>query len=179
VNSCANCRTCTLALCSPDPPSIRSRMDVVGSEDEMLFKLTVSFGWTVQLRSAVPALTATLRPDVFPLDLRRIQPAFDPVPPRALSVTDRQPPSSPMRTSTSAGHAAARQSATFLGAFLKLPRPRPQVELKCTCRSPEAGFLFRCSPNPYLNCQAACPICRAAFNPRCKLHYHLYFDDGD
>jgi hypothetical protein len=56
-------------------------MDVVGREDELLFKLTVSFAWTVQLRSAVPAQTATLRPDVFSFDFRRIQRAFDPVPP--------------------------------------------------------------------------------------------------
>ncbi len=27
----------------------------------------------------------------------------------------------------------------------------------------------------YLNCQAICPVCRARFNPRCALHYHLYF----
>lgn len=67
-------------------------MDVVGREDELLFKLTVSSAWTVQLRSAVPAQTATLRPDVFPFDFRRIQPAFDPVPTEGpLSVTDRQP----------------------------------------------------------------------------------------
>ena len=28
----------------------------------------------------------------------------------------------------------------------------------------------------YLNCQAVCPACRARFNPRCALHYHLYFE---
>ena len=28
----------------------------------------------------------------------------------------------------------------------------------------------------YLNCQAACSACRARFNPRCELHYHLYFE---
>jgi uncharacterized CHY-type Zn-finger protein len=28
----------------------------------------------------------------------------------------------------------------------------------------------------YLNCQAACPGCGARFNPRCALHYHLYFE---
>lgn len=28
----------------------------------------------------------------------------------------------------------------------------------------------------YLNCQAVCPACRARFNPRCELHYHLYFE---
>jgi uncharacterized CHY-type Zn-finger protein len=28
----------------------------------------------------------------------------------------------------------------------------------------------------YLNCQAVCPTCRAAFNSRCELHHHLYFE---
>jgi hypothetical protein len=28
----------------------------------------------------------------------------------------------------------------------------------------------------YLNCQAVCPACRAGFNARCALHYHLYFE---
>jgi uncharacterized CHY-type Zn-finger protein len=28
----------------------------------------------------------------------------------------------------------------------------------------------------YLNYQAVCPACRARFNPRCELHYHLYFE---
>jgi uncharacterized CHY-type Zn-finger protein len=28
----------------------------------------------------------------------------------------------------------------------------------------------------YLNCQAVCPACGAGFNPRCELHYHLYFE---
>jgi uncharacterized CHY-type Zn-finger protein len=28
----------------------------------------------------------------------------------------------------------------------------------------------------YLHCQAVCPVCRARFNPRCALHYHLYFE---
>lgn len=28
----------------------------------------------------------------------------------------------------------------------------------------------------YLNCQAVCPACRARFNPRCALHYRLYFE---
>ena len=28
----------------------------------------------------------------------------------------------------------------------------------------------------YLNCQSACPACRAGFNPRCALHCHLYFE---
>ncbi len=28
----------------------------------------------------------------------------------------------------------------------------------------------------YLNCQEACPACGARFNPRCELHYHLYFE---
>jgi uncharacterized CHY-type Zn-finger protein len=28
----------------------------------------------------------------------------------------------------------------------------------------------------YLNCQAVCPACWARFNPRCALHYHLYFE---
>jgi hypothetical protein len=59
-------------------------MDVVGREDELLFKLSVNFVLTVQLRSAVPAQTATLRPDVFPFDFRRIQRTFDPVPTEGL-----------------------------------------------------------------------------------------------
>jgi len=57
---------------------MRSRMDVVGREEELLFDLSVGFPWTVQLRSAVPAQAAALRPDVFPFDLRRIQRSFDP-----------------------------------------------------------------------------------------------------
>lgn len=28
----------------------------------------------------------------------------------------------------------------------------------------------------YFESGAACPVCRAAFNPRCALHHHLYFD---
>ncbi len=28
----------------------------------------------------------------------------------------------------------------------------------------------------YLACQNTCPTCRAAFNPGCANHYHLYFD---
>jgi uncharacterized CHY-type Zn-finger protein len=28
----------------------------------------------------------------------------------------------------------------------------------------------------YLDCHAVCPACRARFNPRCELHYHLYFE---
>jgi uncharacterized CHY-type Zn-finger protein len=28
----------------------------------------------------------------------------------------------------------------------------------------------------YLDCQAACPVCAASFNPRCALHYHWYFE---
>ena len=28
----------------------------------------------------------------------------------------------------------------------------------------------------YLAGSAACPVCRAAFNPRCVLHHHLYFE---
>ena len=28
----------------------------------------------------------------------------------------------------------------------------------------------------YLNCHAICPACGAHFNPRCELHYHLYFE---
>jgi hypothetical protein len=47
-------------------------MDVVGSENELPFALSVSFALTVQLRSAVPAQTATLRPDVFPFDFQRM-----------------------------------------------------------------------------------------------------------
>ena len=57
---------------------MRSRMDVVGREEELLFDLSVGFPWTVQLPSAVPVQAAALRPDVFPFDLRRIQRSFDP-----------------------------------------------------------------------------------------------------
>ncbi len=28
----------------------------------------------------------------------------------------------------------------------------------------------------YLACDNACPACRAAFNPGCANHYHLYFE---
>lgn len=28
----------------------------------------------------------------------------------------------------------------------------------------------------YLNSQSICPVCTAAFNPGCQLHYHLYFE---
>ena len=51
---------------------------MVSGEHKLLFDLSVGFPWTVQLRSAVPAQTAALRPDVFPFDLRRIQRSFDP-----------------------------------------------------------------------------------------------------
>jgi uncharacterized CHY-type Zn-finger protein len=27
----------------------------------------------------------------------------------------------------------------------------------------------------YLACENRCPACDAAFNPGCRLHYHLYF----
>jgi uncharacterized CHY-type Zn-finger protein len=27
----------------------------------------------------------------------------------------------------------------------------------------------------YLECNSVCPNCRAAFNPRCRNHYHFYF----
>jgi hypothetical protein len=64
-------------------------MDVVGREDELLFALSISFSRTVQLPSAVPTQTATLRPDVLPFDFQRIQRTFDV--PMALSVSDRQP----------------------------------------------------------------------------------------
>ena len=30
----------------------------------------------------------------------------------------------------------------------------------------------------YLSSGYACPSCGAAFNPRCALHHHLYFDAG-
>ncbi len=32
------------------------------------------------------------------------------------------------------------------------------------------------SIHQYLNCRAACPACGARFNPRCEMHYHLYFE---
>src|SRR6266403_1060870 len=28
----------------------------------------------------------------------------------------------------------------------------------------------------YLNCSSVCPACGASFNPRCALHYGLYFE---
>src|SRR5262245_40641317 len=28
----------------------------------------------------------------------------------------------------------------------------------------------------YLNCDSTCPACRAAFNPGCAKHHHLYFE---
>jgi uncharacterized CHY-type Zn-finger protein len=28
----------------------------------------------------------------------------------------------------------------------------------------------------YLECRAICPMCGSAFNPRCELHYSLYFE---
>jgi uncharacterized CHY-type Zn-finger protein len=30
--------------------------------------------------------------------------------------------------------------------------------------------------NEYLKSDAICPNCQAAFNPKCSIHYHLYFD---
>jgi uncharacterized CHY-type Zn-finger protein len=30
--------------------------------------------------------------------------------------------------------------------------------------------------NQYLNCNSFCPNCNAAFNSRCRLHWHQYFD---
>jgi uncharacterized CHY-type Zn-finger protein len=30
----------------------------------------------------------------------------------------------------------------------------------------------------YLDCGDVCPSCGAAFNPGCRLHYHLYFETG-
>ena len=52
---------------------------MVGCKDEPLFDLGVGFLTGVQLRPAVPAQAATLHPDVFPFDSRRIQRTFDPV----------------------------------------------------------------------------------------------------
>lgn len=31
----------------------------------------------------------------------------------------------------------------------------------------------------YLNGQAECPACGMPFNPRCALHYHLYFETSE
>jgi uncharacterized CHY-type Zn-finger protein len=28
----------------------------------------------------------------------------------------------------------------------------------------------------YMDCQNRCPACGTAFNPGCRLHYHLYFE---
>ena len=31
----------------------------------------------------------------------------------------------------------------------------------------------------YLECSNTCPVCKAQFNPRCRFHYHFYFQsDG-
>ena len=30
----------------------------------------------------------------------------------------------------------------------------------------------------YMESQATCPHCEAAFNPKCSNHYHLYFEKG-
>ncbi|MFI5185961.1 MAG: CHY zinc finger protein [Chitinophagales bacterium] len=30
--------------------------------------------------------------------------------------------------------------------------------------------------NEYLNSKDHCPYCNAAFNPNCRMHYHLYFE---
>lgn len=62
----------------PSPPSVRSRTDVVSREHKLLFELSVSFPWTVQLRSAVPAAAASLHPNVLPFDLPRVQGTSDP-----------------------------------------------------------------------------------------------------
>ncbi len=32
------------------------------------------------------------------------------------------------------------------------------------------------SINQYLNSEDSCPYCKASFNPKCKNHYHLYFE---
>jgi uncharacterized CHY-type Zn-finger protein len=32
------------------------------------------------------------------------------------------------------------------------------------------------SVRAYLDCSNRCPACAAAFNPGCRLHYHLYFE---
>jgi uncharacterized CHY-type Zn-finger protein len=32
------------------------------------------------------------------------------------------------------------------------------------------------SVRQYLDCGNLCPACGAAFNPGCRLHYHLYFE---
>jgi hypothetical protein len=49
---------------------------VVGSKNKVLFGFGVSLSRTAQLRSAVPAPTATLHPKVLPLELWRIQRKF-------------------------------------------------------------------------------------------------------
>lgn len=33
--------------------------------------------------------------------------------------------------------------------------------------------------NQYLTVRSVCPNCRAAFNPGCQLHHHLYFEPLD
>ena len=60
----------------PPVPSTRSRMNVVGSQDKVLFGFSVSFPRLVQPRAAVPAPAATLHPEVLPPEFRRIQGKF-------------------------------------------------------------------------------------------------------
>jgi hypothetical protein len=60
-------------LVRPTVPSARSRMNVVGSQDKLFSNFSVSLRRTVQSRSAVPAPSATLHPEVFSLEFRRIQ----------------------------------------------------------------------------------------------------------
>lgn len=48
-------------------------------------------------------------------------------------------------------------------------------------RAAEAILCGNCqsmlSINEYLACENVCPRCRAAFNPGCAGHYHLYFEE--
>ena len=115
---------------------------MVGREDELLFALSVSFARTVQLRSAVPAQTATLRPDVFPFDFQRIQRTFDPVPTEGLELYRRKPATTrtiPLKlfrlllTRTSYLRCMPCERASFSRTWLE----------KARCSSPEAFMIVR------------------------------------
>lgn len=36
---------------------------------------------------------------------------------------------------------------------------------------------YQLTVNEYFQCDSTCPRCRSGFNPKCALHYHLYFEN--